>query len=507
VVSFITQGLQVPVITTSAISSVTQISATSGGTVTSDGGAPVTICGVCWSTNQNPTVSNSKTTDNYQTTFTSNLTGLSANTIYYVRAYSTNNIGTGYGNEIEFTTQALVAQVPVLTTSEIINITQTSATCGGNISSDGNATVTDYGIVWDTGLSPALTFTKVSNNLNNGTFTVNLDGLTPNATYYVRAYATNSAGTGYGSRISFQTLEPVAQIPSLNTYSVNDITQTSATSGGTIISDGGAYITASGVCWSTAQHPTVSDNKTSENRNIGSFTSHLTGLNANTTYYIRSYAINSAGTGYGEEVTFKTLEEIVVNKEYRISVDFECGEALSPSDRPNVYVIWMENESSSFIQNLFICKKLIYGGLTGTALPYWKVNKYPKSVKSEVDAVTSATVPNQNFTVSATLKDNTIKSFKLYFEIDHSFDQNDWFSDQPALLYSADINLNDSIFELSPVGWTPNENTENQVPNTSNGKLESEMRYITNLKSGSTFGAVDSRSSTKMVKRIGVRIE
>ena len=241
--------------------------------------------------------------------------------------------------------------------------------------------------------------------------------------------------------------------------------------------------------------------------NNGSFTSRLTGLTANTTYYARAYATNSAGTGYGDEVSFKTLQEAVVNRKYRVNVDFECGEALSPSSRPNIYVIWMENESTSFIQNMFICHKLIFGGVTGTALPYWKVNKYPKSSKSEVDAVTSATVPNQNFTVSATLKDSTIKNFKLYFEIDHSFDQNDWFSDQPALLYSAEINLNDTLFELAPVGWTPNENTENQVPNTPMGKLESEMRYITNLKDGSSFGQADSRSSTKMVKKIRVRIE
>jgi len=504
-VPVITKEIQVPVLTTSAISLIALTTATCGGTINSDGGAPVTICGVCWSNNPNPTVDDKKTSVNSDPTFTCTIDGLSPKTTYYVRAYATNSEGTGYGNELSFTTNG--SQVPVVTTSPIVDVTQTSATCGGIITSEGDVPVTAYGIIWDPGLSPTLSYIKASDNLNNGTFTVNLDGLTPNATYYVRAYATNSTGTGYGSRISFKTLEPEAQIPVLNTSSVKDISQTSATSGGTIISDGGAYITSSGVCWSTLQHPTISDSKTSENMNIGTFTSNLTGLLANTTYYVRSYATNSTGTGYGDEISFQTLEEVIENKEYRIHVDFECGEALLPSDWPNIYVIWMENESSSFIQNMFICKKLIYGGLTGTALPYWKVNKYPKSLTSEVDAVTSATVPNQNFTVSATLKDSNIKTFKLYFEIDHSFDQNDWFSDQPALLYSADINLNDTIFELSPVGWTPNENTENQVPNTSNGKLESEMRYITNLKSGSTFGAIDSRSSAKMVKKIKVRIE
>ncbi len=79
-------------ITTSAVTSPTTNSATSGGNITTDGGAPVTARGVCWSTSQNPTTANSKTTDGTGTgSFTSNITGLTANTTYYVRAYATNS--------------------------------------------------------------------------------------------------------------------------------------------------------------------------------------------------------------------------------------------------------------------------------------------------------------------------------------------------------------------------------------------------------------------------------
>ena len=99
-----------PTVTTTSVTSITQNSATSGGNVTADGGATVTPRGVCWSTSQNPTVSNSHTTNGSGTgSFTSSITGLSANTTYYVRAYATNSVGTAYGSQISFTTSAAPA--------------------------------------------------------------------------------------------------------------------------------------------------------------------------------------------------------------------------------------------------------------------------------------------------------------------------------------------------------------------------------------------------------------
>ena len=97
---------QIPVLTTTAVSNITQTMASCGGNITSDGGATVTARGVCWSTNQNPTIADSKTTDGTSAgSFTSNITGLTAGTIYYVRAYATNSAGTGYGSAMSFTTQ------------------------------------------------------------------------------------------------------------------------------------------------------------------------------------------------------------------------------------------------------------------------------------------------------------------------------------------------------------------------------------------------------------------
>jgi hypothetical protein len=187
-----------------------------------------------------------------------------------------------------------------------------------------------------------------------------------------------------------------------------------------------------------------------------------------------------------------------------ITVNFEFGEHFSTTVWSNIYVTWMENTSSDFIQNISICQKLVSGGLTGIALPYWKINKYPQSESSEVDAVTSATIANADFSVTAVLKDPEIRNFVLYFEVDRSYEPNDWFSDQPALLYAANINLDDEIseYELSPVGWTPNAETENKIANTPSGQLQSEMKYITNFKDGSSFGDADERTSTRMVKKI-----
>jgi uncharacterized protein (TIGR02145 family) len=96
--------------------------------------------------------------------------------------------------------------------------------------------------------------------------------------------------------------------PILTTTAVSDITTTSATCGGNITSDGGTTVTVRGVCWNTGQTPTIADSKTTDGTGAGSFTSAITGLTLNTTYYVRAYATNSAGTGYGSAISFTTIE-------------------------------------------------------------------------------------------------------------------------------------------------------------------------------------------------------
>ncbi|MEI6753326.1 MAG: FISUMP domain-containing protein [Paludibacter sp.] len=300
-VSFTTLAT-LPTLSTTAIVSITASTATSGGNITSDGGANVTTRGVCWSTTTSPTISGSKTTDGIGTgTFTSAITGLNPNTIYYIRSYATNSVGTVYGNELNFTT---LAALPTVSTTAISSITNNAATCGGTITNDGGATITSRGVCWGTSSSPTIANLKTTDGTTTGTFTSSLTGLSNVTTYYVRAYATNSVGTSYGNQVSFTTL---ATLPTLSTTAIVSITASTATSGGNITSDGGANVTTRGVCWSTTTSPTISGSKTTDGIGTGTFTSAITGLNPNTIYYIRSYATNSVGTVYGNELNFTTL--------------------------------------------------------------------------------------------------------------------------------------------------------------------------------------------------------
>jgi uncharacterized protein (TIGR02145 family) len=295
----LTECLTPPVLTTASVSAITETTAQSGGTITSDGGAAVTARGVCWSTSPTPTIADSKSSDGAGTgSYASSIIGLTGNTPYYVRAYASNSVGTGYGTARTFTTSPLL---PVLTTTAVSGITQTTAQSGGNITSDGGATVTARGVCWSTNPTPTIADSKSSDGAGTGSFVSSIVSLTGNTPYYVRAYATSSVGTGYGNAIPFTT-SPL--LPVLTTTAVSGITETTAECGGTITSDGGAAVTARGVCWSTNPTPTIADSKSSDGAGTGSFTSSIIGLTAGTPYYVRAYATNSAGTGYGNEVSF-----------------------------------------------------------------------------------------------------------------------------------------------------------------------------------------------------------
>ena len=303
-VSFTTlENATTPIVTTGDITNITQTTALVSGEVTSDGGDEVTERGVCWSTSHNPTIDGNHANNGTGTgVFAVELSGLTANTKYYVKAYAKNSIGTAYGNEIEFTT-AQNNTAPSVTTTPASNITTTTATSGGNVTSDGGATVTDRGICWSTSHNPTLDDTHTSQGSGTGTFTVTMTNLTKHTKYYVRAYATNSIGTNYGNEISFTTL---ADMPTVTTNEVTNITEYQAVCGGVITNDGGANITARGVCYGTSANPTISGSHTSDGTGSGSFASVMTNLTPNTTYYVRAYATNSAGTSYGAQKTFVT---------------------------------------------------------------------------------------------------------------------------------------------------------------------------------------------------------
>ncbi len=300
-----------PTVTTTAPSATSTTTGTSGGYVTSDGGATVTARGVCWSVNLNPTTSNSKTIDGVGTgTFTSSISGLSANTIYHVRAYATNSAGTEYGTDMTFSTPAELLPPTVITRTPSAT-SATTGTGGGNVTSDGGLTVTVKGVCWNTTANPTVANPKTIDGTGPGSYDSYITGLTASTTYHVRAYATNSLGTSYGADMTFTTPANLAS-PIVTTTAPSATSTTTATCGGNVTSDGGASVTARGVCWSTSSNPTTSNSKTNDGSGTGSFTSSLTGLSANTTYHVRSYAINSVGTSYGIDMIFITPSNTII---------------------------------------------------------------------------------------------------------------------------------------------------------------------------------------------------
>lgn len=146
--------------------------------------------------------------------------------------------------------------------------------------------------------------------VNADVLTFSDSGLIPSTIYTYRLYSYNAVGNSlnYSNELTLTT-NAVITLPILSTTSVSAITQTTATSGGTISSDGGASVTARGVCWGTIANPTISlTTKTTNGSGTGVFTSSLTGLTANTIYYARAYATNSIGTAYGNEISFTSLQ-------------------------------------------------------------------------------------------------------------------------------------------------------------------------------------------------------
>lgn len=175
---------------------------------------------------------------------------------------------------------------------------------------DGNPVISERGFAYGTTSNPSVEGTRIAAGKGTGIFTANLTGLTAVTIYHVRAYAINTEGVAYGSDRMFTT---GAALPTLTTSAATGITAVALTSGGTITSDGGAAITARGICWNTTGTPTSSDNKTTDGNGTGTFTSSLTNLQSNAKIYIRAYATNSVGTAYGNQIEATSLRTLPSN--------------------------------------------------------------------------------------------------------------------------------------------------------------------------------------------------
>jgi uncharacterized protein (TIGR02145 family) len=314
--------------------------------------------GHLWSTSASLTVVDNEGKTQHGSThmtgsFSSDMTNLSPGTKYYVRAYILNSGNVVYGDVI-LPFHTLATGLPVVITGTAGSITETGATVSGNLENlgSGASSVSQHGHCWSNETTtPTLAdnSTSLGSKSTTGTFESVIVGLSQGELYYVRAYATNNAGTGYGSIKSFSTAITVG-VPELTTTAVSSITGTTATSGGTITSEGGSAITARGICWDESAGPTTSDNYTYEGSGAGSFESTMTGLAQKTKYYVRAYATNASGTGYGNEIVFTT--------------NFDCGTRYTDSRDGKSYLTVLIGDQCWMAENLNVGDKI-----TGMKIP------------------------------------------------------------------------------------------------------------------------------------------
>ena len=238
----------------------------------------------------------------------------------------------GTGNRVMTSGYNIVADAPVISSSPVIQ-SQATVSFTQSVSAFAPA-ITNYRYSIDNGsswsnLSPASTtspititgLTDFSNQIQLQA--INSVGNSCTASYPMVLVAVNL--NKYGQKVLssaefvnkngaigisgiLATGESINSAPVITgTAAITNLTSTSATSGGTVSADGGASVTARGVCWSTTANPTMANSKTTDGNGTGTFTSAITGLTSGTTYYIRSYATNSVGTSYGTQVSFTTL--------------------------------------------------------------------------------------------------------------------------------------------------------------------------------------------------------
>jgi uncharacterized protein (TIGR02145 family) len=348
-----------PVLTTTAVIGINSFSAICGGEISSDGGESIITRGVCWSRNPNPTLSDSKTSDGSATgSYVSSLTGLDRDSAYYVRAYAISNVGTVYGNELNFTASLTVGQPylggiiayilqpgdpsysAVQTRGLIAAPSDQSAGaewgCYGTILTGADGTALGTGsqntIEIIAGCLTAGTAAKLCEDLVLGGYS---DWYLPSKDDIYKLYLNRTAIGGFasgnywcsseynnfsnfgwlqsfvnGSQFAYNKneLEYVRSVrsfpsaPSITTTEVSFTSLTSATIGGIVLGDGGLPVITRGVCWNTSMNPTISDSKTIDGTGTGTFSSSMTALSPFTTYYVKAYATNSVGTVYGNEI-------------------------------------------------------------------------------------------------------------------------------------------------------------------------------------------------------------
>ena len=298
-------------VTTQDCTEITGTTALANGTIALVDEDNPTTRGFCYMVGNsgNPTTANSKVYDTgsfEEGAFSKTLPNLSPGTNYRVRAYAIDEKGTTYGETVQLTTLA----APTVTTQAVSDILSTTATGNGNITVVGDETPTKRGVCWNTTGSPTVDddVAEETGEFGTGAFDVEMTDLEPGVHYYVKAYAYNEIGYGYGEEVEFDT-DKVA--PTVTTQSPTDILPTTATANGNITALGGENSTERGFKYGLTKTDTWEEHEEGS-YGLGAFDLPLTSLLPNTVYWIQAYAINSIGTSYGAWIEFQTAASGII---------------------------------------------------------------------------------------------------------------------------------------------------------------------------------------------------
>jgi hypothetical protein len=318
-VSFTTGTQPLATVQTQAPLGVSQTQALVEGIVTDDAGAVVTARGFCYSTNNNPLISNDTVLAGTGLgTFTATLRNLITDTTYFYRAFAINAGGVGYGLVQSFQTSSGSGSItaPLVTTTPVIR-TDSNHVMGGVITWDGNSSISSQGICWNRTGMPTLSDSVIlftPQGLGSFTLAVQLP-LGCHEPFYVRAFAQNAVGVSYGNEF----LTTNGYQPRLIGTQMTQIGGLTANLQSNVVTTGGCPILERGVCWGTSPNPTNSNSfygRTVCSPDTGVMNCQLNHLFPQTLYYARAYMVNATGTYYGDEVTFTTdtTSELYIGK-------------------------------------------------------------------------------------------------------------------------------------------------------------------------------------------------
>lgn len=298
---FKTLAFQAPTLTTSDVKNILITTCLAGGNISYDGGKPVVDRGVCLSLSANPTIQDiriqiGKGEGDYGIV----ITKLKPFTTYFIRAYAINEIGISYGNELSFKTQDY--RLVTLRTLDPEAVQIFEATLGGETQDAGGGEIIQRGICLSRTPNPTIEDTRFTSSTNGlGIYKIVVSSLVENTKYHVRAFAQNEKGYAYGEDKIFQTQD--IRLPKVETTNVSNETFSSANISGKLLDDGGVPIIEQGFCYSKQPNPNIND-AVALSPNLNLF---LKNLEDGTIYYIRAFAKNRKGIGYGEIISFKTI--------------------------------------------------------------------------------------------------------------------------------------------------------------------------------------------------------